>query len=100
MRCHPDRHEAECRIGLDASNRFTQDVGSGSLDCVLAKNSKPQFCASMRAPERELGTLLAGWFLVLVEDIDLAPFKPGVGQQSPRRQRHEQRAAEVIVAVD
>src|SRR5262245_13561921 len=54
----------------------------------------------MRAPKRHLGALLTGRLAVFVEDIDLAPARSRIGQQAARRQRHEQRAAEIVVAKD
>src|SRR6516164_7618986 len=52
----------------------------------------------MSTPERQFSALLAGRLAVLSEHLDLAPTRSRIGQQAARRQRHEQRAAEVIVA--
>src|SRR4051794_22513563 len=54
----------------------------------------------MGAPERQLVALLAGRLTVLVEDVDIAPPWPRIGEQAPRWQRHEQRPTEIILAVD
>ena len=53
----------------------------------------------MGALERQLAPRLAGRLAILVEDVGVAPLRPRVGQQAARRQRHEQRAAEIIVAI-
>jgi hypothetical protein len=88
------------RIGLDPHGRRTQDVGRRAADRILAKRAVPQLYAPVAAPERHLGTLLAGRLAVLPEHIGLAPARPRIGQQPARGQAHEQRAAEVIVAID
>src|SRR6516225_9060125 len=54
----------------------------------------------MSTPERQFSALLAGRLAVLSEHLDLAPARSRIGQQAARRQRHEQRAAEVVVAID
>src|SRR6516165_3516293 len=54
----------------------------------------------MSTPERQFSALLAGRLAVLSEHLDLAPARSRIGQQAARRQRHEQRAAEVVVAED
>src|SRR5262249_24556980 len=65
---------------------------------ILRQGAHPQLRSRMRAPKRQLVAFLAGWIAVLVENINVAPAQPRIGQQAARWQRHEQRAAEVIVA--
>src|SRR5262245_65951888 len=54
----------------------------------------------MSTPERQFSALLAGRLAVLSEHLGLGPARARIGQQAARRQRHEQRAAEVVVAID
>src|SRR4051794_30733576 len=53
----------------------------------------------MRAPERQLAAFLSGRLAVLVEDVDVAPAWARIAQQPSRGQRHEQAAAEVVLAI-
>src|SRR5215831_18426090 len=70
-------------------DRLAQDVGGNGLGRVLRQRALPELCAPARTPERQLGALLAGRVTLLVEDVDLVPARPRIGQQAARRQGHE-----------